>query len=562
LVAVLWKAANGEAGWVDISLALVAFIPGLGDVGKNADKLDEASEVLQGVVKGLDDIPAGTLDELTGLLGKSPELMAAVSKNPDALADLLKRGDEGMALLTQLGENPAMLSRLLEQGGDLTKLGDEAAGLLAQYGDDAARILEEGGSLETLRQYDALLKQHGAQGLTMQMLMEDPSLLRGQLTEDDLKFLGQLSEQLDEPLIVTGGRSETMLGRLNRERATQMLDELKAQGVPDDQIYQQIYDELGVPRWRVGGGTGKPEFDYFIKGSDLSDEAKLSIWERYGRPQGKSFDEFEFDNWSNLPTSPYREVDPGGLVFYKGQFQGRNQLTEWQIEGLDMVADYGEAGDEVLPFVGRQAGSVDLDSLPAGYGHPYYNSNGTLVIPRKPGIAAGDVYPPLSVSDDGIIFVPGRQSNRLGLSATAKETTQIAEGATATVQDLLDEGARPLLENERPLAEYLAAEGHSIKTLPEGGARRGGDILLDDASPVEIKSIDPGATDATIRNTVNNSVRRGGQARDIIIDARGSGLTLEQAQQGLKRAGGITRGRVDSVRIIGDGFDTISTDFK
>ena len=48
----------------------------------------------------------------------------------------------------------------------------------------------------------------------------------------------------------------------------------------------------------------------------------------------------------------------------------------------------------------------------------------------------------------------------------------------------------------------------------------------------------------------------------MIIDARSTGLTEEEARRGLARASGITRGRIDSVRVIGDGYDVTATNFK
>jgi len=56
------------------------------------------------------------------------------------------------------------------------------------------------------------------------------------------------------------------------------------------------------------------------------------------------------------------------------------------------------------------------------------------------------------------------------------------------------------------------------------------------------------------RNSVNNSIRRGGQARNIVIDARGSGLWEVDAIAGLARLRGISSGRLDYVSVIGDDF--------
>ena len=52
------------------------------------------------------------------------------------------------------------------------------------------------------------------------------------------------------------------------------------------------------------------------------------------------------------------------------------------------------------------------------------------------------------------------------------------------------------------------------------------------------------------------------KSRDIIIDARTSGLIKAEAERGLERAKNITRGKIDRVRIIGDSYDIIFTEFQ
>lgn len=65
---------------------------------------------------------------------------------------------------------------------------------------------------------------------------------------------------------------------------------------------------------------------------------------------------------------------------------------------------------------------------------------------------------------------------------------------------------------------------------------------------------DPDCPLETIRNNVNNSIRGGGQARDIIFDVRVSGMNSAEARAGIARSWGITRGKIDSIRVIGNGF--------
>jgi hypothetical protein len=86
---------------------------------------------------------------------------------------------------------------------------------------------------------------------------------------------------------------------------------------------------------------------------------------------------------------------------------------------------------------------------------------------------------------------------------------------------IIDESARTFNPKERRIAEVLASEGKDVKALPEGTIpnERSADALVA-GRPTEFKSLDPGASSGTIKNTVNQSLKGGGQARDIIVDAR------------------------------------------
>jgi len=113
---------------------------------------------------------------------------------------------------------------------------------------------------------------------------------------------------------------------------------------------------------------------------------------------------------------------------------------------------------------------------------------------------------------------------------------------------------------ERPMAEHLAGEGRTVERMPRSGTGRGGDALVDGV-PSEFKKLDPGATSSTIKTQVSHSLKRGGQARDMYIDARGSGLTKAEAEHALRRIGhpDIHRGKLDNVTIVGDGFEVKTT---
>lgn len=109
---------------------------------------------------------------------------------------------------------------------------------------------------------------------------------------------------------------------------------------------------------------------------------------------------------------------------------------------------------------------------------------------------------------------------------------------------------------QRDTEDYLRRLGRDVRSNPEegvAGAGRQGDVFVD-GELAEIKNLDKGATSATIRNTVQNSLRGTGQARNIVIDARNSGLTQAEAERGIARALGIGRGKLDQVTVIGDDF--------
>lgn len=126
----------------------------------------------------------------------------------------------------------------------------------------------------------------------------------------------------------------------------------------------------------------------------------------------------------------------------------------------------------------------------------------------------------------------------------------------------IDESEKKFLPKEKRIAELLASEGKHVKAKKEREDRRTGDAEVNGVL-TEFKTLKPGhGKNSAVKNTINNSIRQGGQARHIIIDARSSGLTETEAYRGLARSKNITRGLIDAVRIIGDGFDLSAKDFQ
>lgn len=125
---------------------------------------------------------------------------------------------------------------------------------------------------------------------------------------------------------------------------------------------------------------------------------------------------------------------------------------------------------------------------------------------------------------------------------------------------MIDESLRPFTARERLIAVVLATEGKTVQAIPESliPGERSADAWVE-GHPAEFKSLAPGATSGTVRNVINASMKRGGQARDIIVDARGSGLSQAEAVRALARIRGIARGRIDRIRLLGDDYELSHT---
>ena len=118
---------------------------------------------------------------------------------------------------------------------------------------------------------------------------------------------------------------------------------------------------------------------------------------------------------------------------------------------------------------------------------------------------------------------------------------------------VVDERAKKFSPAERRIAEYLAGDGLAVVSISEGFGIRGRtpDAYADDV-PVEFKSLDPGASDRTVKAALNSAK---GQARHAVLDARESGLDEDQARSGIRRFSGTPYGnRLDAVLIIGDDY--------
>ena len=118
---------------------------------------------------------------------------------------------------------------------------------------------------------------------------------------------------------------------------------------------------------------------------------------------------------------------------------------------------------------------------------------------------------------------------------------------------VIDERSKSFSAAERRIAEHLAAPGPAVVSVSEGYGIYGrtADARVNGIS-VEFKSLDPGASDRTVKAALNSAK---GQARNAVVDARDSGLTEDQAHRGIRRFSGTPHGnRLDAVLVIGDNY--------
>lgn len=119
----------------------------------------------------------------------------------------------------------------------------------------------------------------------------------------------------------------------------------------------------------------------------------------------------------------------------------------------------------------------------------------------------------------------------------------------------MDERDRTFSDDERRIAVLLAGENRQVKALREDAQARTPDALVDGVA-VEFKSLYPGAGHAAVNHALGAAKR---QARHMVIDGREAGLPLDEARRGLRRFLGAHPERLETIRILGQGFDNVWT---
>jgi hypothetical protein len=119
---------------------------------------------------------------------------------------------------------------------------------------------------------------------------------------------------------------------------------------------------------------------------------------------------------------------------------------------------------------------------------------------------------------------------------------------------VVDERASQFSPRERRVADLLASEGRTVVAVHDGYGRQGRrpDAAVDGVW-TEFKSLDPGASDKTVKAALTSAK---GQAHQAVVDGRHSGLSRDEADRGLRRFLGTPYAyQLEAIRIVGDDYD-------
>ncbi|MCL1838666.1 MAG: hypothetical protein FWG47_05045 [Propionibacteriaceae bacterium] len=92
---------------------------------------------------------------------------------------------------------------------------------------------------------------------------------------------------------------------------------------------------------------------------------------------------------------------------------------------------------------------------------------------------------------------------------------------------------------EQAITDYLRGVGYVVTkggTTPKG---RIYDFTLNDLEPADGKTPQPGASSQTMVDRATASVKKGGQARVLIFDMRGTGISEDEKARGIRRIRGL-----------------------
>lgn len=202
---------------------------------------------------------------------------------------------------------------------------------------------------------------------------------------------------------------------------------------------------------------------------------------------------------------------------------------------------------------GSDAAGAELDAVEAAAILGPVEAEATTAITEATAVIGDDVVATVETAAAEAPTIEAVEAETTQLETALDEELAQTEGKSLGELGSIDESAKPFGDAERRIADLLKGEGKEVKSLKE--VDRAGFRTPDaevNGVPTEFKSLDPGASSSTVRNALSSAK---GQARDAIIDGRLSGISRDEAERGLRRFLGYNQGRMDKIRIIGDGWE-------
>lgn len=150
-----------------------------------------------------------------------------------------------------------------------------------------------------------------------------------------------------------------------------------------------------------------------------------------------------------------------------------------------------------------------------------------------------------------IALTAGEGSDDSPGKATGQQTCRHPH--TAAQEGSFSEKERRLSWEELTVARILLSEGHHVRARRERpGFGKTADFDVCGVS-TEVKTLEPGATSATLCNAVKRGREQG---EVVIVNATNSGLPRHWAERGVDRfAGKGEFGKLDRLRVLGAGYD-------
>ncbi len=414
--------------------------------------------------------------------------------------------------------------------------------------------------------------QFGTQVLTRLDAWGNP-ILAGQITNDD-NWRNNYNQTFNDLLQINAintnlsqAQRDTVAAQISQIQLTSTLYTPTQLANPNNPVNQQIQQvKLQIKLSQAAAGIiAEPKFSFIPTIGDSGENlnsAKSDINHIVNNIKNDSTlsdsdKNNQINNWKNL--SHQIEIIQLGQGLYNAGLQ-------------TSIVVAGVVGTVVAGTIGAQAiGTIALLSqTPAGQkilgDMLIYAANQELTAATSDPVMQsiyGEVLKQENGTEKALGIALGNTLLR-NIGELASVSSSTLKPATDLVGTITNNSGRTISSSERALGEIYASEGYAVEYLPEnttGG--RNADTMLTDLSTnqsftVEFKALDSGATSRQVMRSVEYSLKQEGQSPFITIDARSSGLTIEEAQRSFGRIAGILpqhKAELKQVRIIGDGFD-------